>query len=386
MKDLEAEGAQKRNSGQSDLNLNMREKDEGDLFGIRAIEAGFFGGVAQSRPTSVNATPIPSRPTSPALTSGKPQTYIPSLTSQPPVYGTMNGNQKQLADTRSFSASTTSSHQGQFGAQSQSSHTPSNITIPSNAPKPSFYAPSMSSRTASPASDSRTHITTLASSDPSLVHSAQSQRDLLPLPALRLAPSSAELNGRLKHVPADVSAEVSSSAVPAEAQPLSSSKVTLRQRKAPPPNLNLASRGNLAAEPSPRSPMTPRTPKTPKLRTSPKQSLALPAQGTDSNRMSHVSTSTYYPESTYGDAESAAAKMYQDQAGRLTVVNARMSSAASMVGSIDGDHAEFPGKLTLPKLGGSRRQSSANDRHASTSTFADLEDYFSKQRKFFYWV
>jgi hypothetical protein len=32
--------------------LNMREKDEGDLFGIRAIEAGFYAGVHQSRPTS----------------------------------------------------------------------------------------------------------------------------------------------------------------------------------------------------------------------------------------------------------------------------------------------------------------------------------------------
>jgi hypothetical protein len=112
MKDLEAEGAAKRNSGQSDMNLNMREKDEGDLFGIRAIEAGFFGGVAQSRPTSVNATPIPSRPTSPALTSGKPQTYAPSVTSQSTMYGTINGSQKHLADTRSFSASTTSSYQG----------------------------------------------------------------------------------------------------------------------------------------------------------------------------------------------------------------------------------------------------------------------------------
>ncbi|KAF2270056.1 hypothetical protein CC78DRAFT_190087 [Lojkania enalia] len=34
------------------MELNQREKDEGDLFGIRAIEAGFYGGVSQSRPTS----------------------------------------------------------------------------------------------------------------------------------------------------------------------------------------------------------------------------------------------------------------------------------------------------------------------------------------------
>ncbi|KAF2993439.1 hypothetical protein E8E13_001326 [Curvularia kusanoi] len=35
-----------------ELTANQREKDEGDLFGIRAIEAGFYAGVAQSRPTS----------------------------------------------------------------------------------------------------------------------------------------------------------------------------------------------------------------------------------------------------------------------------------------------------------------------------------------------
>ena len=34
------------------MELNHREKDEGDLFGIRAIEAGFYAGVAQSRPVS----------------------------------------------------------------------------------------------------------------------------------------------------------------------------------------------------------------------------------------------------------------------------------------------------------------------------------------------
>lgn len=34
------------------VELNHREKDEGDLFGVRAIEAGFFAGIPQSRPTS----------------------------------------------------------------------------------------------------------------------------------------------------------------------------------------------------------------------------------------------------------------------------------------------------------------------------------------------
>ncbi len=46
VRDLEAEAAEKRFSGDDQAELNMREKDEGDLFGIRAIEAGFFGGVA----------------------------------------------------------------------------------------------------------------------------------------------------------------------------------------------------------------------------------------------------------------------------------------------------------------------------------------------------
>ncbi|KAL8706167.1 MAG: hypothetical protein Q9201_000745 [Fulgogasparrea decipioides] len=35
------------------VELNKREPDEGDLFGIRAIQSGFFGGVAQSRPSSL---------------------------------------------------------------------------------------------------------------------------------------------------------------------------------------------------------------------------------------------------------------------------------------------------------------------------------------------
>lgn len=40
------------------VELNQREKDEGDLFGIRAIEAGFYAGVHQSRPTSRAASVI----------------------------------------------------------------------------------------------------------------------------------------------------------------------------------------------------------------------------------------------------------------------------------------------------------------------------------------
>ncbi len=43
---------QAKDVSDDNVELNLREKDEGDLFGIRAIEAGFYAGVAQSRPTS----------------------------------------------------------------------------------------------------------------------------------------------------------------------------------------------------------------------------------------------------------------------------------------------------------------------------------------------
>ncbi|KAL8948437.1 MAG: hypothetical protein Q9222_005371 [Ikaeria aurantiellina] len=48
---LEAAGAQEER-----VELNKREPDEGDLFGIRAIQSGYFGGVAQSRPSSLAST------------------------------------------------------------------------------------------------------------------------------------------------------------------------------------------------------------------------------------------------------------------------------------------------------------------------------------------
>ncbi|PWW79059.1 hypothetical protein C7212DRAFT_166877 [Tuber magnatum] len=47
--------------------LNQREEDEGDLFGIRALERGFTGGVAQSRPTTPNTAA--NRSTSTLVTS-----------------------------------------------------------------------------------------------------------------------------------------------------------------------------------------------------------------------------------------------------------------------------------------------------------------------------
>jgi len=70
-------------------NLNQRLEEEGDLFGIRALEKGFFGGVAQSRPatpvsfgSSTLAPPrsahIPSRPSS-DLGHHKPMHLTPGM-------------------------------------------------------------------------------------------------------------------------------------------------------------------------------------------------------------------------------------------------------------------------------------------------------------------
>jgi hypothetical protein len=41
------------NEKEEETELTLREKDAGDLFGIRAIEAGYYGGVAQSRGNSM---------------------------------------------------------------------------------------------------------------------------------------------------------------------------------------------------------------------------------------------------------------------------------------------------------------------------------------------
>ncbi|KAL8694119.1 MAG: hypothetical protein Q9218_001172 [Villophora microphyllina] len=49
------------------VELNKRELDEGDLFGIRAIQSGFFGGVAQSRPSSLAESTSPEGSTSNTL-------------------------------------------------------------------------------------------------------------------------------------------------------------------------------------------------------------------------------------------------------------------------------------------------------------------------------
>ncbi|KAI9872836.1 MAG: hypothetical protein M1830_001134 [Pleopsidium flavum] len=72
--------------------LCSRELDEGDLFGIRAIESGYYGGVTQSRPTSaagshslsgsLNRTLVGSQ-TSPKVVSTSPSSSVIALPLEP---------------------------------------------------------------------------------------------------------------------------------------------------------------------------------------------------------------------------------------------------------------------------------------------------------------
>ncbi|KAF2678102.1 hypothetical protein K458DRAFT_141009 [Lentithecium fluviatile CBS 122367] len=52
MKKLSEQKDEESSPREEQMELTHREKDEGDLFGIRAIEAGYFAGIPQSRPTS----------------------------------------------------------------------------------------------------------------------------------------------------------------------------------------------------------------------------------------------------------------------------------------------------------------------------------------------
>ena len=60
------------------VELNQREPDEGDLFGIRAIQSGYFGGVAQSRPTSVAGSTSPDGSASNTLLGSHPSPKVGS--------------------------------------------------------------------------------------------------------------------------------------------------------------------------------------------------------------------------------------------------------------------------------------------------------------------
>ena len=58
------------------VELNKRELDEGDLFGIRAIQSGYFGGVAQSRPSSVAGDHEGEQSSSNTLLGGHPSPKV----------------------------------------------------------------------------------------------------------------------------------------------------------------------------------------------------------------------------------------------------------------------------------------------------------------------
>ncbi|KAL8814384.1 MAG: hypothetical protein Q9223_006382 [Gallowayella weberi] len=83
---LEATGTQDQ---QERVELNKREPDEGDLFGIRAIQSGFFGGVAQSRPSSLAESNSPDGSSSNTLLGSHsspkfgPQSPMSSVTTLP---------------------------------------------------------------------------------------------------------------------------------------------------------------------------------------------------------------------------------------------------------------------------------------------------------------
>ena len=84
--ELEASGNQEER-----VELNARELDEGDLFGVRAIQSGYFGGVAQSRPGSVAGSHSPHESSStflgthpsPNLVATTPMSSVTSLPLDP---------------------------------------------------------------------------------------------------------------------------------------------------------------------------------------------------------------------------------------------------------------------------------------------------------------
>lgn len=77
--EMEAAAQQERQETQE---LKARQMEEGDLFGIRAIESGYFGGVAQSRPVSPTGSTISNpfqTPASPSLVSQSANSSVKDL-------------------------------------------------------------------------------------------------------------------------------------------------------------------------------------------------------------------------------------------------------------------------------------------------------------------
>jgi hypothetical protein len=100
------EEAAQRSAVSETMDEKMRAKDEGDLFGIRAIEAGFYGGVAQSAPVSRAASPTGSRSGSPEFPQpeqnpgrARIHAYTPSPQVPPSVFA---GHASALRQMRDF--------------------------------------------------------------------------------------------------------------------------------------------------------------------------------------------------------------------------------------------------------------------------------------------
>jgi hypothetical protein len=187
MKDVEeVQQGRKGTIDYDQAELNMREKDEGDLFGIRAIEAGFYGGIAQSAPTSVANSPSGSRSASPAPGLRTPQGHSPSssitMTSSRPH------TPSNLSPVKNFSGSSSALPLNQHNHDS-------------HGPEFAHHYPGGFKSTSH---NSGMDMRRLMGHSP-LGHTYS--------PKLR--PSKAELTGRINHTPIDMSLEVPPSPVSA---------------------------------------------------------------------------------------------------------------------------------------------------------------------------
>jgi len=122
------------------VELNTREKDEGDLFGVRAIEAGYFAGIPQSRPGSAAGS-----------ISGAPSLSANTLV------GSLASPKMKAQSATSSVTSLPLAH-----ASTRSSADPSSLLLSSSLSPPNRKSP----------------------------------------PTIKLRPSEAELNGRINHNPA----------------------------------------------------------------------------------------------------------------------------------------------------------------------------------------
>lgn len=183
MKDLEAVPGRKATVDHGHSELNMREKDEGDLFGIRAIEAGFYGGIAQSTPTTVANSPAESRSGSPVPGKRTPQNHSPSssITVVPSRSPTSSnpGHSKNLSDSDS--------------------------TLGLNQPNHDSNRPEFMQGN---------HLRSTSHNSGMVVRRPLGQSTLGHTYSPKLRPSNAELSGRITHAPIDTSLDVPPFPVP----------------------------------------------------------------------------------------------------------------------------------------------------------------------------